>query len=150
MRKASDFLKVVELKSGSPGTDWPTTTESSCSQHSSDILTSHTLSPLVNGAIAHLPQRQTERDPLHSVGLKTFKAAQLSCQCSKTLSHYQKDHNGKHSSLCHISQCRTPLPLPSLNLRVSTIIKPHRDEYTHRRAFPFLSVFIFLKKTRTS
>ena len=61
MRKASDFLKVVELKSGSPGTDWPTTTESSCSQHSSDILTSHTLSPLVNGAIAHLPQSQIEK-----------------------------------------------------------------------------------------
>lgn len=26
MRKASDFLKVVELDSGSPGTDWPSTT----------------------------------------------------------------------------------------------------------------------------
>lgn len=94
---------------------------SSCNQHNSDILTSHTLSALVNGAIAHLSQRQTERDPLHSIGLKTFKAAQLSSHSYLVI---RKITWETFQSLPHLTVQDTPsppfprcisVPTPSLN-----------------------------------
>ena len=114
------------------------------------ILTSspsHTLSPLVNGAIAHLPQRQTERDP--SV-LNWFEGIQSSIalllmpsNCYFSAPCYEKYHKGKHSSFCRLLQCRTSPSLPMLRLHANAITKSRRDRHTHRRSFSFLTVFCF-------